>query len=138
MNNPEDILLTFFKRMHDWEVESFKMVEEKGILNVRDTVREKLTKIYDEFLSKPGGKYGRLSGPSVGFPPEYDESLEKILNTDNSNPKKIVINTLWQDPVIKDFQQEQRYTLSLKNNEWKISKKEIFSSFDEKWENRVF
>ena len=51
MNNPEDILLTFFKRMHDWEVESFKMAEEKGILNVRDTVREKLKKIYYEFMS---------------------------------------------------------------------------------------
>ena len=138
MNSPENTLFDFFEKMHQWEVESLKLVDDKGIINVRDEIREKLVEIYDEFLLKPGGKNGRLRGPSVRFPPEYNKDLEEVLHVDKSNQRKVIIKTLWQDPVLKNFNQEQKYTISLVKDLWKISKKEIYSSVDDKWENRVF
>ena len=137
-NEPQDILIEFMIEMHQWEVDAKKLADEKGILNVRDEVRDKLAGIYEKFLSKPGGKTGKLSGPSVRFPPEYNEKFEDIQNVDISESKKAIISTLWRHPVIPDFSRQQKYTLVLKNDEWKISKKEVFRATSEKWENLVF
>ena len=138
MNNPKEVLLGFFEEMHYWEVESSKLADEKGVGNIKSEVRDALLNIYNKFLLKPGGKNGRLAGPSVGYPPEYDEKNESIINIDNSNPKKIVIETLWVHPAISDFSKKQKYTLQQKDGGWKISKKEIFRAASEKWGNRVF
>ena len=132
------VLITFFRKMNSWETEGRSLVNEQGIQNVRDELREKLTTIYDEFLLKPGSKYGRLSGPNVGYPPEYDEEHEDITGIDDSNPGKIVITTLWRHPAVSDFTRKQKYTLSARNGEWRISKKEIFRSATGKWENIAF
>ena len=138
MDTSKEILIGFFKEMHQWEINSLKSIDEKGILIVRDEVREGLVNIYERYLTKPGGKSGRLNGPSVGYPPEYDEKLERILSTEEVNSRKIIITTLWQHPAVSDFTREQRYTLSLKGSDWMISKKEVFRSASGKWENLVF
>ncbi|WP_250901723.1 MULTISPECIES: NTF2 fold immunity protein [unclassified Dyella] len=138
MKIAKDVLLEFFRKMHRWEVNGLKLVNEKGMEPVRDELREQLIKIYDEFLAKPGGKFGRLAGPNVGYPPEYDEQHEDILSIDDTNPKKVIVATLWRHPTVPDFTREQKYTLFRKNDEWRIVKKEAFRPTANKWENSVF
>lgn len=138
MRIAKDVLLEFFRKMQRWEVDGLKQVNEKGMEAVGDELREQLTEIYNEFLVNPGGKYGRLAGPNVGYPPEYDEHHEDILSVDDTNPKKVVVTTLWRHPIVSDFSQEQKYTLSRKNDEWRIMKKEVFRPITQKWESRVF
>ena len=134
----KNALISFFRKMNSWETEGRALVQEQGIENVRDELREKLTTIYDEFLIKSGSKYGRLGGPHIGYPPEYDEMREEITGMDQSNPAKVVIATLWRHPAVSDFTRNQKYTLSARNGKWRIAKKEIFRPATGQWENLVF
>lgn len=62
------------------------------------------------------------------FPPDYDVDNDEILDVEINKNKSIV--TVQKHTGFKD---KFRYTLHFKNNEWRVDKRERFSSSEDKW-----
>lgn len=140
MENAKSVLVEFANRMNAWEVESYELVrsENCGLEKNLETIKSGLIAIYDQFLTKRERKTGRLAGPDVGYPPEYDMASEEIVASESLGAGKAVIETLWTHPVMKDYSVKKRYTLVFKNKEWRVDRKEAFSSVKGKWVNHPF
>jgi hypothetical protein len=141
----QDVLVEFMKKMNHWEVTSYELCknENGGLEKNGNQVKEGLVLIYDQYLTKKERKTGRLAGPDVGYPPEYDLANEKIVATEQLGGGKISIETHWNHPVMKDFSEKRKYLLISKDliskgTEWRIDKKEVFSPSKGKWVNHVF
>jgi hypothetical protein len=142
MEDAIKILMAFFEAMNKWEVSFHELTcknpYDDRFRQNRELMRNSLTEIYEKFLSKKGGKTGRLAGPNIRWPPEYDLNQESIVFFQFINNKKVSIETLWQHPVDNVFTQIHRFTLIRIRGEWRVHKKEQFYEFDNKWENSVF
>jgi len=129
------VLLNFIKEMNDWELKYYKLYSE-DMSKYTNMALDDLTKIYSKWITQRERKYGRLSGaPSVGTPPEYDPITESIESIENIGKNKIIINTISKQ--IGDYTINYRYTLKCSNDEWRIDKKERYSSYKNKWENHI-
>jgi len=131
----KSVLLDFMKEMNVWEVKYKKLYKEDD-MKYMIPAREELRAIYSKRLTNKERKTGRLAGPNVGWPPEYDTATETIDTVEKISSDKIIIYT--NSKQIQDFNERFRYTLKRVKNEWRIDKKETFSDFKEKWENLVF
>jgi hypothetical protein len=131
----KSVLLSFMNEMNLWEVKYKKLYKEDDV-KYMIPAREDLRNIYLKWLTNKERKTGRLAGPSVGYPPEYDTATEVIDTVEKISINKLVIYT--DSEQIKGFNERFRYTLKRVNNEWRIGKKETFSDFKEKWVNLVF
>jgi hypothetical protein len=69
---------------------------------------------------------------SCGNPPEYSPD-EEIIKIEELKDKKVAIYTQQHT----GFKSQYRYTLHYKNNEWRIDKKEWFSSSEDKWQKDI-
>ena len=132
-------LFEFMARMKTWEETYHRLYkrENGGPEQHADSARIELLQIYGEFLTQKERKTGRLAGPNAGYPPEFDPNCEKFVSADLLGPGKLVIETLWTHPAISDFSEKHRFTMIRKSGAWLLDKKESYSAYKEKWENRV-
>jgi len=97
-----------------------------------------LQAIYDKYLTKRDRKHGRMAGPSVGWPPEFDPEAEKIVATESVSERKVVVETLWTHPTsIPSYTEKHRFTLIHKDDAWRLDRKEKYSGQQGKWVKRV-
>jgi hypothetical protein len=130
MNNDieqaKSVLLNFMNEVNIWEVKYKKLYKEDD-MKYMIPAHEDLRNIYLKWLTNKERKTGRLAGPSVGYPPEYDTATEVIDAVEMVTNNKLIIYT--NSEQIKDFNERFRYTLNRVRNEWRIDKKETFSDF---------
>jgi hypothetical protein len=133
-------LTNFMESMYLWETKYFELYRQEngGPEKHAYSAKNDLKAIYEKYLTdkKKNHVAGRLSGPSAGFPPEFNPSFETIFSSELVG-KKAIILTKWRHPTIESFIEDHRYIIVNKNNEWRIDKKEIFDYFKKKWVNRV-
>ncbi|MEH6417744.1 NTF2 fold immunity protein [Pseudomonas sp. CGJS7] len=135
----EAVLGEFFAQMHAWEVAAHELAERGngGLEQNLERIRQPLVLIYERFLTPKERKTGRLAGPDVGWPPEYDPAQEPIVDSRRSGAKA-VFETRWTHPTVADFSQRKKYYLLEKGGQWRIDKKEVFDTIKDKWVARVF
>lgn len=128
----------FAAAMHAWEVEAHALSqpENGGLEPHLERIRAGLTAIYARFLTAKERKTGRLAGPDVGFPPEYDPANERVVGSEEIG-RKCVLETLWTHPALPHCTQRRRYTLAFAHERWWIDKKETFSAAKGKWVNET-
>lgn len=127
INDARTVLIDFISAMNLWELTYYPLVRDKGMLTVKDKMRDDLNKVFDMFCTKKERKQGRQVALSCTEPPTYSLN-EEILRQDELNSKVIIYTQ--QHTGLKN---QYRYTLQLKNNEWLIDKKERFSDYENKW-----
>lgn len=133
------LLLDFIQAMNKWELEtnnilyeqSFDIEEERN--RIREQVRNKLIEIYSTYCTdrELKKKRGRLASLSPSIPPEYAIETQPIEKIEQITKNKYVIYTKQLD----GFKESFRYTIVLKNKDWRIDKKEWFVDDENKWEN---
>ncbi|QWP76166.1 hypothetical protein J5226_21665 [Lysobacter sp. K5869] len=128
----------FAAAMNAWEVEAYALSrpENGGLEPHLERIRTGLNAIYARFLTAKERKTGRLAGPDVGFPPEYDPANESVVGAEDLG-RKCMLETLWTHPTMRHYTQRRRYTLMFAHDRWWIDKKETFSAVKGKWTNQV-
>lgn len=114
----ESFLKEFILAMNGWELHYYPEVREKGLITLREKMKQDLDAIFDSFCTKKEIKQGRQISLLCSDPPEYSPN-ESFLNSTISG-SKAVIST--QQNV--GFKNKYRYTLNFKNNQWLVDKKE--------------
>jgi hypothetical protein len=133
------ILLEFMSAMKEWEnkfATLFKR-ENGGPEAYGSQAKVELTSIYQKYVTKRERKFGHMASPSVGWPPEFDPEAEKIVATELINNRKVVIHTIWTHPTAPSFTRKHQYTMTYKNDEWRLNTKQFYSSAESKWVRRV-
>jgi len=130
-----DLLQSFWGDMNQWEKLTYdSYVNGKGDFELRrNQARDQLLSIYNKYLTQKQRKTGKLAGPDVAAYPEYDSSLENVLNIESSGCGKYVVNTKKRDPNIVDYFTEHRYKIIEKNGKFLIDSKESYSSYKKSW-----
>lgn len=134
-----DTLRKFWAEMHTWETDAFSHRDWIDT-NKIEPIAQALQRIYERFLVPKDRKLGRLmlvngkpNVANIGFPPEYDPARETITGHEVKNEKTIIITTEIANHLNKDLKTPQRYQLALKDDGFRIDKKEQFSAFKNKW-----
>jgi len=132
-------LCEFWSEMNQWENNAHPHGDKIGTPQIEPIARE-LQTIYERFLVPKDRKLGRLffedgkpRCATIGFPPEYDPQRESIISHEVKNKKTIIINTEIANHLNKNLKTPQRYQLVLSDEGFRISKKERFSAFHNKW-----
>ena len=128
---PLEVLKEFINEMYQWNM----MCQEidkipKEYYNQRNMILEKLNGIFLNYLTVKDRKYAQQL--SYSNPPEYNLATNEIL-TCNVENKKAYIEI--QETV--GFKNKIKYTLHLKNDGWRIDKKEWWDEFDNKWKKGI-
>jgi NTF2 fold immunity protein of polymorphic toxin system component len=133
------VLLEFMSAMKEWENKFATLYKrENGGPEVHASqAKLELALIYQKYLTERDRKFGRMAGPSAGWPPEFDPDAEKIVATELPSKRKVVIETLWTHPTVPISTQKHRYTMTYKNGEWRLNTKQFYSSAEGKWVRRV-
>lgn len=121
------ILEEFIVKMNEWEIHYYKEVSNKGLIAVKEKMKNDLDIIFTKYCTLKDRKQGRQTSLFCSDPPTYPPS-EKILYHELTK-NKAIISTQQQT----GFKNQYRYTLVFKNDEWRIDKKERFSSYEKKW-----
>ncbi|EJE3221906.1 hypothetical protein M4E85_000101 [Salmonella enterica] len=121
------VFSSFAKEMNKWEI-SYHTALRGDRRADKEPYREKLNAIFEKYCTKKERKYGRQTAMDVCFPPDYDLDNDEILDIEINKNKAII--TVQKHTGFKD---KFRYTLHFKNNEWRIDKRERFSSGENKW-----
>src|SRR6266567_459829 len=122
------VLLEFMSAMKEWE-NKFAILykrENGGPEAHANQAKIELQSIYQKHLTQRERKYGRMAGPSAGYPPEFDPDAEKIVSAEAVNSRKVIVETLWTHPKVPNFTQKHRFTLLYKNDEWRVDRKEVY------------
>ena len=96
-----------------------------------------LQPIYQKYVTQRDRKLGRMASPSAGYPPEFDPDAEKIVACESLKRNKVVIETLWTHPKVPTSTRKHRYTMLCRSREWRLDRKETYSSSEGKWIKRV-
>ena len=128
---PLEVLKEFINEMYQWNM----MCQEidkipKEYYNQKNMILEKLNGIFLNYLTVKDRKYTQQL--SYSNPPEYNLATNEIL-TCNVENKKAYIEI--QETV--GFKNKIKYTLHLKNDGWRIDKKEWWDEFDNKWKKGI-
>ncbi len=126
-NDPVEVLIFFMKEMNQWE-NSYRdaFMKDHGIK--KEPYLIELNDIFSKWCTVKERKHGRQTSMQVSFPPDYDPVTDKIVNHDIIKNKAFI--TVQKET---GFKNRYLYTLNLKNKEWRIDKKERFSSEENKW-----
>lgn len=114
----EEVLKGFIEKMNIWELKYYPLFRNDGMSSYKDNARKELDEIFEVFCTRKERKQGRQVSLSCSEPPEYSID-EKILANDFNKNKCSFITQ--QNTGLKN---QYRYTLSFKNDEWRIDKKE--------------
>lgn len=132
------ILLEFMAAMKEWENKFAPLYKQDGALVHAGQAKIELQAICEKYLTKRERKYGRMAGPSVGWPPEFDPDAEKIVATQSADDRKVIFETLWTHPTaVPTYTTQHRFTMVCKHGEWRLDRKEEYSSHQGKWTGRV-
>ncbi|AFI88288.1 hypothetical protein EXT68_22615 [Pectobacterium parmentieri] len=127
LSKAEAVLKEFIIQMNRWELKYYPLFRNEGMTVHKDTAKKYLDDIYDLFCTKKERKQGRQVSLSCGEPPEYSPD-EEILSSELNKNKAIFVTQQYTEAKNKF-----RYTINIKEGEWRIDKKERFSSFEDKW-----
>lgn len=127
LSKAEEVLKEFIIQMNKWELKYYPLFRNEGMTVHKDAARKYLDDIYENSLTKKERKQGRQISLSCGEPPEYSPD-EEILSREVNKNKAIFVTQQYTEAKSKF-----RYTLNIKDGEWRIDKKERFSSFEDKW-----
>lgn len=134
INTAKLILMNFMAEMYTWEKKYFPlMINNANNNKYRELAKQELSDIYKRYLTPKKRKTGRLAGPNVGSPPEYDPEAERIETISEENGRVIILT---QETT--GFKERLRYTLKQVHGEWRIDKKESFYQSKNKWVNYIF
>jgi hypothetical protein len=122
-------LRSFQQKMRDWEIEFYPLMVQNAV-TARQPALDALRAVFDRFLLSYRDDYGRMSGPDVSSPPDYDPDRDPIVEVE-STKNKVVIQVQQKKGIGKIF----RYRLGQHTQEWKIEKVDVFSKLKGKWEN---
>ena len=132
------VLLEFMSAMKEWENKFAPLYKRDGAHIHADQAKIELQAIYEKYLTKRERKYGRMAGPSVGWPPEFDPDAEKIVATRSADGRKVIFETVWTHPTaVPTYTTQHRFTMVCKHGAWRLDRKEQFSSHKGKWTGRV-
>jgi len=125
----EQSLKKFILVMNAWELRYYKEVREKGLVAVREKMKEDLNEIFCSFCTKRDRKQGRQTSLLCCDPPEYSPS--EIFISSTVSGKKASIST--QQTV--GFKNKYRYTFKSTDSRWLLDKKECLDDDDgnERW-----
>jgi len=128
--SPTETLLAFMKDMNVWE-NSYRDAFMKDHSIDKAPYRRELNDIFLRWCTLKEKKTGRQISLKVSFPPDYDPENDEVMDVSIVKNKAFVI-------VQKNtgFKNKYLYTLSFKNDEWRIDKKEWLDEDDdgnEKW-----
>lgn len=125
--NAKETLIAFMKVMNSWE-NGYRDAFMADHCVDKESYLTELNNIFSKWCTIKERKYGRQASMQVSFPPDYDPEKDEIISEDVIKNKASII-------VQKHagFKNKYRYTLQFKNNEWRIDKKERFSSDENKW-----
>lgn len=126
-------LKEFWEHMHAWERKFHALYKQEGTESHAPIARLALDEIYARFLTVRDRKLGRRASAHAGFPTTFDVACEQVLSVDASGNNKALINTLWTHPTVPTMTDKRRYTLVFKSNQWRLDRKERFSSLAQKW-----
>lgn len=129
MVNIENPLKNFILAMNAWELHYYREVREKGLISLKEKMKQDLDAIFDCFCTKNERKQGCQRSLLCNDPPEYSPA-EIFLNSVMSGSKAVI-----STQQISGFKNRYRYTFSLKNQQWLIDKKEWLDEEDgmERW-----
>ncbi|KAB8066919.1 NTF2 fold immunity protein [Janthinobacterium violaceinigrum] len=114
----ENVLKDFILTMNGWELHYYPEVREKGLITLKEKMKQDLDAIFDCFCTKKERKQGRQMSLLCSDPPEYSPT-EIFLNSCISGSKAVI-----STQQTSGFKNRYRYTFGLKNQQWLIDKKE--------------
>lgn len=127
ITDAQTILNAFIRDMNKWEVFYYRKIREEGIISVREIMKKELDEIFLKYCTFKDRKQGRQVSLNCSEPPGYSPD-DDILSMELFKNKAIFI--IQQS---EGFKEKYRYTLNFKNKEWRVDKKERFSSYENKW-----
>ncbi|WMT16734.1 NTF2 fold immunity protein [Serratia fonticola] len=121
------VLVSFMKDMNKWETSYHDAFMADYCIDKKPYASE-LNEIFNKWCTVKERKNGRQVAMQVSSPPDYDPENDEIMEVEVvKNKASIVVQKH------TGFKNKYRYTLQFKNNEWRIDKKERFSSSESKW-----
>lgn len=134
LDNAKEVLYAFMREMNSWEKKCHLLYQGAayGAEQHGPAALQELKVIYEKYLTAKDRKTGRLSGPNVGYPPEFDPAQEEITSS-NLDGIRAVFETLWIDPFDSDFTERHRFILVRGSGGWLLDRKERFSILKNKW-----
>jgi hypothetical protein len=134
------ISLEFMAAMREWENKFARLYRrENGRPETHaHQAKIELEPIYEKYLTKRDRKYGRMASASAGWPPEFDPDAGKIVATESINDRKVILESLWTHPTAVPVHTEKnRFTMTYKNGEWRLDRKENYSAYQGRWVKRA-
>lgn len=131
------ILKQFIAEMNRWEQQCYKDLRKTNLAtadlaaaNQKDL--DAMNEIFTKYCT-PKKRTNNHVG-AYGNPPEYDPSVEKIVDIESVSKKKIIIYT--QKELGARVKFKYRYTLMKKGDRWLIDNREWFG-LNNKWEKAI-
>jgi hypothetical protein len=134
MNVTEQAIRTlkdFLGVMNKWEIYWYNLKNENPNVDYKSEQKKEIDAIYAKYLTHKERKLGRQVSLSTRFPSTFcpnDDIIGCELSADN---KKISIEV--QQKFKTGVERKFRYKLILKNNEWRVDRREMFDSYANKW-----
>lgn len=133
------VLREFMSVMRDWENKFATLYkrENGGPEAHSGQAKNELQPIYEKYLTRKERRFGRMAGPSAGYPPDFDPDAEKIVAVEAPNNNKVVIETLWTHPKAPTSTRKYRYIMVHRDGEWRLDRREAEGLSEGKWLNEV-
>ena len=133
------VLLAFMKAMKEWETRFATLYkrENGGPEAHAEQAKIELQPIYQKYVTEQDRKLWIMANPSASYPTEFAPGAEKIVGSELSNTKKVVLETQWTHPNVPVMTEKNRYTIVKKEDQWRLNKKERFDSIKNKWVTRA-
>ena len=134
MNSTEQaftVLKEFLLAMNKQETYWYGLKIENPEVDYKNMQKEEIDAIYAKYVTVKERKQGKQISLSTRFPSTFspnDEIIRYELSTDN---KKLTIEV--HQGFDSGVERQFRYGLILKNNEWRVDKREMFDAYDNKW-----
>lgn len=124
-----NVLINFIIKMNEWEMRCYPLLSEDDSEKAKVVLKDELDEIFNKFCTVKERKQGRQKSLSCSEPPEYSPS-EEVLSSEINKNKAVFVTQQHTG-----FKNKYRYTLNLKNDEWRIDKKEWLDDDNgiEKW-----
>ncbi len=133
----------FVIAMNKWEVSAFEN-NDPSDMEYRYKIAEELALIYSEYLTSKTRLQGKLTekeGTKVCTtfrnPPTYDSHYEQIVSVEQVNKKTILIVTETTDHIDSSNKTAKRYTYKIGEQTPLLERKQVYSSYKEKWVNEA-
>jgi len=130
--NAQFRLFAFLSAMREWENKFATLFKQEhgGPEAHSDQAEAEVRPIYEKYLATV--KAERLA-LSAGYPPKFDPDAEKIVSAELLNTNNVIIEALWTHPLVADFTERHRYTMTKRADEWRVKKRELYDFGRNKW-----